>query len=945
MHIQTRIDQLEKIQKHKLGERLIHELRFGLELSRANENKWDALLESSIALLEEGVRADGIITACVARNAEEALRAMQAEAKKYEVLCVGHAHIDMNWMWRYDETVSITLDTFRTVLGFLEEYPQFRFSQSQASVYEIVEKYDPEMLMEIKKQVAAGRWEVSASTWVEADRNMPSAESVARHLLYTRRYLSRLLDIDGKTLNFDFEPDTFGHNANVPEMLTCGGVKYYYHCRGDEGETLYRWQSPSGAEIICYRDPHAYGGPLTEEIAQYVPAFCKKYGINKYMKVYGVGDHGGGPTRKDIERLLDMAEWPIFPQFRFGTYQEFFAEAEHGVLPVVKGELNRVFDGCYTTQVRIKQGNRLCEAKLNEAESLAAQTAMKGLGKYPRKLFEESWRNVLFNQFHDIVTGSGIMDTREYAMGTYSKSIAAADTQKSKAMRLIGKQVDTSAYITERNMDETTSEGAGVGFGVGNSWGFIMDKEDSAGLSTFRVAQTDRGRGLNRVFHVFNPSALERTEVVELTMFDWPGDYRKLMVLGADQKLLDFQIIDKDPQRFWAHEYVRVLVKLTIPAGGRSTCICTQNDNGYVALPAGLEDFPLVEKRHIYALENEYLYAQFCPVTGALIRLTDKESGNELIDKPSAFFRLIIEQPDETSAGSSWTVGRYRSIQDLTKNVEIHRGIQGVVRNSLIIKTEVGNSKIKYIVNLSAGSRWLDIQCEIDWREMGVRFQYTPQLNFTLPTALTSNAFIHDIPGGLIERGPVSQDTACQSFAAVGQQGRTLMLLCDSKYGFRCDKDPRDSSSVLSLSCIRSSTEPDPLPDCGGHTFRIGIGVSSTDELELMNTAQMFCHPFSAVSDIPRQGTSSLMEEGIKVSGAFLQTVKLAEDSDALIVRLVNPKKEMAEAEIHLWDDMSFAEVVDAHEQSMPEAVQPVLEGRILRCSLKGNSILNLKIS
>ena len=119
-------------------------------------------------------------------------------------------------MWPWHETVAVTLETFRTMLKLLEEYPQFTFSQSQASVYRIVEEFEPEMLEKIKKYVHEGRWEVTASTWVEADKNMPNLESMAHHLLMTKEYLSRLLEIDPATLNLDYEPDTFGHTYLLP---------------------------------------------------------------------------------------------------------------------------------------------------------------------------------------------------------------------------------------------------------------------------------------------------------------------------------------------------------------------------------------------------------------------------------------------------------------------------------------------------------------------------------------------------------------------------------------------------------------------------------------------------------------------------------------------------------------------------------------------------------
>jgi alpha-mannosidase len=152
----------------------------------------------------------------------------------------------MNYQWGYQETVSITTETFRTMLDLMKEYPDFTYSQSQASVYEIVEKYDPAQLTEIKQRVKEGRWELAATSWVECDKNMPNGESLCRHISYTKKYLSELFDIDPDTLCLDYEPDTFGHAATVPEILQDGGVDYYYHCRGCNPRGPYRWQSPSG---------------------------------------------------------------------------------------------------------------------------------------------------------------------------------------------------------------------------------------------------------------------------------------------------------------------------------------------------------------------------------------------------------------------------------------------------------------------------------------------------------------------------------------------------------------------------------------------------------------------------------------------------------------------------------------------------------------------------
>ena len=177
------------------GERALAQADYTARLSETEHGRFDAVVSAALDELERALEAEGAVgrTACL--EMERTLLPAAGEAKALEMLCAAHAHIDMNWMWGYAETVALTLDTFRTMLNLMDEYPEFTFSQSQASVYRIVEEHDPGMLAEIRSRVQEGRWEVTASTWVETDKNMPSGESLARHILYTKRYLGGLFGL------------------------------------------------------------------------------------------------------------------------------------------------------------------------------------------------------------------------------------------------------------------------------------------------------------------------------------------------------------------------------------------------------------------------------------------------------------------------------------------------------------------------------------------------------------------------------------------------------------------------------------------------------------------------------------------------------------------------------------------------------------------------------
>ncbi|NMA08117.1 MAG: alpha-mannosidase, partial [Clostridiales bacterium] len=171
------------------NERAVNELRYVYELARLDPALMP-LVESAADALYKRYLSDGAVTNTALAEMERSLAVLSPICKKLRVLLAGHAHIDMNWMWGYPETAAVTLDTFRTVLSLMREYPDFTFSQSQASVYKIVEEYEPAMLDEIRQRVRESRWELTASTWVETDKNMPDGESLARHILLTKCYLS-----------------------------------------------------------------------------------------------------------------------------------------------------------------------------------------------------------------------------------------------------------------------------------------------------------------------------------------------------------------------------------------------------------------------------------------------------------------------------------------------------------------------------------------------------------------------------------------------------------------------------------------------------------------------------------------------------------------------------------------------------------------------------------
>lgn len=863
------------------GKRILAELGYLLEMFSEKKVAESALLEQAVVMLERDYEENKQICVSTAKEAERLLHPLSVRAKSITMVCTAHAHIDMNWTWGYQETVAITLDTVRTMLTLMEEYPAFTFSQSQAAVYRILEEYEPELLEQVKQRVKEGRWEVTASTWVENDKNLSGGESMVRQLLYTKRYLSKLLDIREETMNLDFEPDTFGHSANYPEILNKGGVTRYFHCRGYEGENIYRWHGRSQSEVLVYREPGTkwYNGRIDCDVYKNIAAFSRKYGISKVLYLYGVGDHGGGPTRRDIERLIDMNTWPLFPKISFGTYHEYYdyLEERKEQFPVVDKELNYVFTGCYTSQSRIKMANRIGEARLIETETLESMAKLEIPEYKSTDGMEEAWRRILFNQFHDILPGSGIVETREYALGEFQKSMARAGANSVHAMNAI------CGHIADGGMEripEDTAMGAGVGKGTNQSSGYGFP-------------QLERGSGTVRYLALFNVTQAERTGPTEIILWDWREMPENTVITDMDGREYPFQVLErgKGPVAYWGHEYCRLLVWMPVPAVGYTICrvaVKTAESISY----GWEEDDPREDDitDEPICLENEKIKTVFDIRTMKCISFLRKSDGKEFITPAQPACGLVLITEESSDGMSAWRVGRTSHIQDVNETgcIWIKKiQTQGLHKE---LEYEITGEKLKVCVTLGLdeGREYLDYRVKVIWSLLGSKETGIPQLRFQVPCSYEVEKYRYEVPYGMIDRQPLAQDVPAIGIgcALPKKGGSALYLMSDCKYGFRGD------SEGLSLNLIRSSFEPDPFPESGEHIIRMAVGACSTDEENLVRLSEQYIHPVIVRSCGTRPQKEKASKSFLNLEGVVLSAIKETEDKNGYIIRVFNPSGE-----------------------------------------------------
>ncbi|MDR0835594.1 MAG: hypothetical protein LBN11_03305, partial [Tannerella sp.] len=345
---------------------------------------------------------------------------------KYTIYAIGHGHIDPVWLWPWKEGVSVVHSTFRSALDRMKETPGVVFTASSAQFYEWVAQNDPAMILEIKQRIAEGRWNVVGGWWVEPDMNIPSGEAMARQGLYGQRTLEKLV---GKKAVVGFNPDSFGHPGTLPQIIKQQGMENYVFMRPEKHEkslpsNLFWWEGTDGTRVMTFRIQDSYNAHGDEEamrkrVNDFVE-YAKDIPVPMIMMYYGLGDHGGGPTKINIKAITEIQKGKGAPNLIFGNVDYYFRDVratKNLNLPVVKDDLQHHAVGCYSAESEIKKNNRLSESALVTAEKIAAVGSLMWNAQYPKEEFTKAWKQVLFLQFHDSLAGSSLMahsqDARE----------------------------------------------------------------------------------------------------------------------------------------------------------------------------------------------------------------------------------------------------------------------------------------------------------------------------------------------------------------------------------------------------------------------------------------------------------------------------------------------------------------------------------------------------
>ncbi len=751
-----------------------------------------------------------------------------------QITVSGHAHLDVAWQWPYWRTRQKIAHTVANVLGLMERYPQYHYSQSQPQVLQWLKEDVPELYARVKERVTEGRFELVGAMWLEADCNLPSGESLVRQILHGTRFLQEEFDITPQHI---WLPDVFGYSAALPQIMRGCNIPIFMTTKISWNQfnrmpcDTFRWRGIDGTEVLTHfitaPDLHTtttyytYNGPLRPEDMTGTWNNYRQQDINEHLLyLAGWGDGGGGPTEEQLERMQVMADLPNFPLVRAGRTDAFFSELyervwENPHLPAWVGELYLEYHrGTYTSQARNKQANRRAELYYRETELLNAWASLYGMPSRQEQL-NEGWRLILLNQFHDVLPGSSIHEVYEDTGRIYAQVFT------------IGQQVRDEALTTLQQ-------------------GISAGKHDLIVLNTLLWERTD-------------PLQISALSALDLPMAqrstDWDGN--PLLLLDG----------------------------MRIPSGG--VAVLSKTDQAQSSEPEASCRAATLDNA-TFLLQNEF-YDLWLNAHGDISRLYDKRAGRDVL-APGQVGNQLIAYEDRPLNFDAWDIDLFYE----EKAYPLHDGVslrileEGPVRATIEIVSPYLSSRVTQRISLWRNSPRIDIATEIDWHEHQIL------LKAAFPLAINSTRATYEIQFGSVER-PTHRNTSwdlarfevcAHRWIDLAEGGYGVSLLNDSKYGHDVH------NNVMRLTLLKSGVHPDAQADQGLHRFTYSLLPHLGDWRDAQTVRRAYELNVPAVC-IP--GKTRTASSSINASPPFIQTdcshivvetVKPAEDGNGLIVRL-----------------------------------------------------------
>lgn len=783
---------------------------------------WDALLH--VPVHEEDFEA--FKAGCL--EAQAMLRATVYESDRFKgsglLHLAGHSHLDLVFMWPYSEYIRKIGRTHATMLRLMEQYPEFKFSQSSAKIYSDMKEHFPDIYAQVKQRIAEDRWEAIGAFWVEPDCNLISGESFVRQILYGQRFWREEFGIESKTC---WQPDVFGMAWTMPQILKRSGIEvlmtnkhFVWNDTNRWRKNTFWWESPDGSRILSVVPPgHFIGMVDPDHMDNHWRDFSDKETVGESLYCYGWGDGGGGVDPEMIECALRYQDFPGMVPLKFSHPEAaLLSIAEKAktsnAIPVWRDEMYlEAHRGTFTNKGRLKKLNRQSEQLYREAEMLAAFAWLSG-ADYPSDQLDEGWQTLLTTQFHDSLPGTHVSEVYPYLLNEYDQITEIGNTVRDKAAQDLFKTSEAGDNLIVFNSLSQTRAG--------------IIALDAATLGGKVPANADG-------------SALPHQEVNNLD-----GTSSLLVLLDAQSSLNSVA------------QHTFALVASSAEATETSVSVTERT------------------------LENDFVRAEFAD-NGELISFWDKVAQREVIlaSEHGNQFKMYDDKPGKYDA---WDiVASYVEHEiPITGEATLEIDETGPLRASLKLTRKIGTSTLIQRISLNADSHTLTFETEIDW------YERQRLLKVGFPLAINAGYATYDIAYGNIQRPTHrnnSFDAARFEVSAhwwmdMSQQDYGVALLNDCKYGYEAN------GHWMRLTLLKGSIYPDPTADREMHHFTYVLypheGTWHTGGV--MEAAANLNTPLFVRRSNNSENQTFL--DGIP-ENVVLEAVKRSEDGEALIVRLV----------------------------------------------------------
>ena len=895
-----------------------------------------------------------------ARGRENVSQQNSAEVfQKDTIQVIGHAHMDMNWLWTYSETMQMCNDNLRQVVAFMKEFPDYTMLQSSGAIYNFVEMVDPPLFEQVKRYVKEGRLELAGGMWTEGDMNMSSGEAISRTFLLGQRYFQSRF---GQMAKIGWLPDNFGHVSQMPQVLKLAGCDYFYFHRCKPYLGSFWWIGPDSSKVLCYAND-TYNGKINDKLKDEVNRFSPEK--RRILQVTGVGDHGGGPTRADINMVHQLDKTPGYPSVKFTTAGDFFSKTakEMDGRPTHRGEMQFIFEGCYTNVADIKAGNRNSENSLYSSEFFNTLRWLNG-DKYPAAKLRDLWKTLAFNEFHDILPGSGINEANKETIARYSELLRKSTELRNNAFRKMADEVKFQTGLGQPVVAynlQPYGKKAIVEATVYSHEEPICVKVASWGINyygkNFTVVDktnTDAAKNANENFP--SPEYAKNQLISNKNV-------ASVLVRDGSGKVYPAQIVYSKPTPPGFTSKIQFIVD-NMPAGGYKTFYVDVTKTGKFK-----DIIPFADN----IFETDFFTVKFDMKTGGIVSLYDKRTKKEFVREGGQLNTLEMSLEDKKGGMKSWTINKIVGKETVTNVASVKVVENGPVRACIETVKTWGNSRFIGRTYLYRAYPRIDYDLEVRWLETGSDSTDSPMLRAIFPLEMENSKFYSQVPFDVLERpvdGKINgkdapawqksqsniygvnseindgQEIPAQKWVDVTDGKVGIALLNQTKYGHSYFKGD------LRLTLMRAAGNPDIYPNLGKFNISYSLFPHAGDwkngvwaEDDDFNVPVYAAEPPS-LALIKAHATRPEEESFFSVSPAnvVLSGIKKAEEGEELIVRIFEVEGKETTATINIPIRVKLARRLNLIEFPLQNATAPVVQGKRVTVTLKPHEIVTLGI-